>query len=118
MQKTIVLARLWKCCNAVLLTLFKRYISDKKRPVQKPIAYLALADLLLGSRVHRHVMVAGELGTHLPHKRLQGALLQPPGRYVAPVGAGVQREVNGGIYRPFTDGSDYGPDIASRESHS
>jgi len=38
-----------------------------------------------------------ELLPHLAHKRLLGALFQPLGRDVAPVGTGVHRDVKGGI---------------------
>ena len=41
--------------------------------------------------------VVVELLPRLPNKRLQGALFPPLGRDVAPVGAGVQRKVSGGI---------------------
>ena len=67
-------------------------------------AVLVLADLPRCGRVPQQMPMVVELLPHLSHKRLQGGLFPPLGRDVAPVGAGVQREVKGGIrqFEPAT----------------
>ena len=47
----------------------------------------------LSGPVLQHMPLVGELLPHLPPKRLQGAMLPPLGRDVAPVGAGMPVEV-------------------------